>query len=167
MSRIASGTETERKNSNLECFSYTRKSMAFVFPHVRGPRIRLVSMQLLRGSWVTSYQERKYEAFHDLDFSCSKKCYVTDWQRFFRCLDWLQGQGRFSTQEVLNSLKGLSSLKQREIELEEGSARVSWYETQLLIGQPNGGSPKFQGVSPKFQGVSPKLFYISLQTKPS
>ena len=37
---------------------------------------------------------------------------------------------------------GQSSLKQREIELEEGSARVSWYETQLLIGQPNGGSPK-------------------------
>ena len=60
-----------------------------------------------------------------------------------------------------------NGLKQREIELEEGSARVSWYETQLLIGQPNGGSPKFQGVSPKFQGVSPKLFYISLQTKPS
>ena len=35
-----------------------------------------------------------------------------------------------------------NSLKQREIEIEEGSARVSWYETQLLIGQPNGGSPK-------------------------
>ena len=47
------------------------------------------------------------------------------------------------------------------------SARVLWYETQLLVGQPNGGSPKFQGVSPKFQRVSPKLFYISLQTKPS
>ena len=35
-----------------------------------------------------------------------------------------------------------NGLKQREIELEEGSARVSWYETELLIGQPNGGSPK-------------------------
>ena len=34
------------------------------------------------------------------------------------------------------------SLKQREIELVEGPARVSWYETELLIGQPNGGSPK-------------------------
>ena len=32
--------------------------------------------------------------------------------------------------------------KQREMELEECSARVSWYETQLLIGQPNGFSPK-------------------------
>ena len=45
------------------------------------------------------------------------------------------------------------------------SARVSWYETELLIGQPNGGSPKFQGVSPKFQEISPKLFHISLQIK--
>ena len=35
-----------------------------------------------------------------------------------------------------------NGLKQREIELEEGSARASWYETELLIGQPNGGSPK-------------------------
>ena len=35
-----------------------------------------------------------------------------------------------------------SGLKQREIELEDGSARVSWSETQLLIGQPNGGGPK-------------------------
>ena len=26
--------------------------------------------------------------------------------------------------------------------ISEGSARVSWYETELLIGQPNGGSPK-------------------------
>ena len=42
-----------------------------------------------------------------------------------------------------------SDLKQKEIEIKEGSARVLWYETQLLIGQPNGGSPKFQGVSPK------------------
>ena len=35
-----------------------------------------------------------------------------------------------------------SDLKQKEIEIKEGSARVLWYETQLLIGQPNGGSPK-------------------------
>ena len=35
------------------------------------------------------------------------------------------------------------------------SARVSWYETQLLIGQPNGGSPKFKG-------GSPKLFFLKL-----
>ena len=42
-----------------------------------------------------------------------------------------------------------SDLKQKEIEIKEGSARVLWYETQLLIGQPNGGSPKFQGGSPK------------------
>ena len=34
------------------------------------------------------------------------------------------------------------------------SARVLWYETQLLVGQPNGGSPKFQG-------DSPKLFFFS------
>ena len=34
--------------------------------------------------------------------------------------------------------------KQKEIEINEGSARVLWYETQLLIGHPNGGSPKFQ-----------------------
>ena len=41
------------------------------------------------------------------------------------------------------------SLKQREIELVEGSPRVSWDETELLIGQPNanGGSPKL----PKYQ----------------
>ena len=42
-----------------------------------------------------------------------------------------------------------NDLKQKEIELKEGSARVLWYETQLLIGQPNGGSPKFQGGSRK------------------
>ncbi len=36
----------------------------------------------------------------------------------------------------------VNDLKQREIELFESSARVSWYETELLIGQPNGGSPK-------------------------
>ena len=42
-----------------------------------------------------------------------------------------------------------NDLKQKEIEIKEGSARVLWYETQLLIGQPNGGSPKFQGGSPK------------------
>ena len=36
-----------------------------------------------------------------------------------------------------------NDLKQKEIEIKEGSARVLWYETQLLIGQPNGGSPKF------------------------
>ena len=36
----------------------------------------------------------------------------------------------------------VNDLKQGEIELVEGSARVSWYETELLIGQPNGGSPK-------------------------
>ena len=35
-----------------------------------------------------------------------------------------------------------NGLKQREIELEVGSARVAWYETQLLIGELNGGSPK-------------------------
>ena len=40
-------------------------------------------------------------------------------------------------------------LKQKEIEIKEGSARVLWYETQLLIGQLNGGNPKFQEVSPK------------------
>ena len=28
-------------------------------------------------------------------------------------------------------------LKQREMEMEEGSARVSWYESQLLIGPNN------------------------------
>ena len=36
----------------------------------------------------------------------------------------------------------VNDLKQGEIELVEGSARISWYETELLIGQPNGGSPK-------------------------
>ena len=35
-----------------------------------------------------------------------------------------------------------NDLKQKEIEIKEGSARVLWYETQLLIGQPNGGSPR-------------------------
>ena len=35
-----------------------------------------------------------------------------------------------------------NDLKQKKIELKEGSARVLWNETQLLIGQPNGGSPK-------------------------
>ena len=64
-------------------------------------------------------------------------------------LDYPQGQGRLSTLEGLIMNLSFNGLKQREIELEEGSARVSWYETQLLIGQPNGGSPKFQGVSPK------------------
>jgi len=42
-----------------------------------------------------------------------------------------------------------NDLKQKEIEIKEGSARVLWNETQLLIGQPNVGSPKFQGGSPK------------------
>ena len=42
-----------------------------------------------------------------------------------------------------------NDLKQKEIEIKEGSARVLWYVTQLLIGQPKGGTPKFQGVSPK------------------
>ena len=36
-----------------------------------------------------------------------------------------------------------NDLKQKEIESKEGSARVLWYETQLLIGQPNGGSQEF------------------------
>ena len=40
----------------------------------------------------------------------------------------------------------VNDLKQKEIEIKEGSARVLWYETELLIGRPNGGSPKFQGV---------------------
>ena len=35
-----------------------------------------------------------------------------------------------------------NGLKQREMEKEEGSEGLSWYEAQLLIGQPNGGSPK-------------------------
>ena len=43
-----------------------------------------------------------------------------------------------------------NDLKQKEIEIKEGSACVLWYETQLLIGQPkmvvvqnsNGGSQK-------------------------
>ena len=48
----------------------------------------------------------------------------------------------------------VNDLKQKEIEIKEGSARVLWYETQLLIGQPNGGSPKFQG-------GCPKLFFFS------
>ena len=34
-----------------------------------------------------------------------------------------------------------NDLKQKEIELKEGSPRVLWYETQLLIGQTNGGGP--------------------------
>ena len=42
-----------------------------------------------------------------------------------------------------------NDIKQKEIETKEGSARVLWYEKQLLIGQPNWGSPKFQGGSPK------------------
>jgi len=42
-----------------------------------------------------------------------------------------------------------NDLKQKEIEIKEGSAHVLWYETQLLIGQSNGGGPKFQGGSPK------------------
>ena len=63
-------------------------------------------------------------------------------------LDYPQRQGRLSTLEGLIMNLSFNGLKQREIELEEGSARVSWYETQLLIGQPNGGSPKFQGVNP-------------------
>ena len=55
-----------------------------------------------------------------------------------------------------------SDLKQKEIEIKEGSARVLWYETQLLIGQPNGGSPKFQGVSPKFFFLE---LFVSLKHK--
>ena len=42
-----------------------------------------------------------------------------------------------------------NDLKQKEIELKEGSACVWWYGTQVLIGQPNGGRPKFQGGSQK------------------
>ena len=59
-----------------------------------------------------------------------------------------------------------NDLKQKEIEIKEGSARVLWYETQLLIGQPNGGSPKFQGGSPKliffFFSQTYSLVYCSL-----
>jgi len=33
----------------------------------------------------------------------------------------------------------LNDLKQKEIEIKEGSARVLWYERQLLIGQPKWG----------------------------
>ena len=36
----------------------------------------------------------------------------------------------------------VNDLKQKEIEIKEGSVRVLWYETELLIGRPNGGSPK-------------------------
>ena len=53
--------------------------------------------------------------------------------------NWPQGHPYLSTGSRNLSFNGL---KQREIELVEGSARVSWYETELLIGQPNGGSPK-------------------------
>ena len=33
-----------------------------------------------------------------------------------------------------------NDLKQKEIEIKEGSALVLWYETQLLIGPPNGSN---------------------------
>ena len=40
--------------------------------------------------------------------------------------------------------------------ISEGSARVSWYESELLIGQPNGCSPKLS----KYQrGVVQKHIY--------
>ncbi len=56
-----------------------------------------------------------------------------------------------------------NDLKQKEIEIKEGSARVLWYETQLLIGQTNGGSPKFQGGSPKLMfSQTYSLVYYSL-----
>ena len=32
--------------------------------------------------------------------------------------------------------------KAKGIRISEGSARVWWYETELLIGEPNGGFPK-------------------------
>ena len=53
-------------------------------------------------------------------------------------------KGIGGSQRVIDSSPNLSfsDLKQKEIEIKEGSARVLWYETQLLIGQPNGGSPK-------------------------
>ena len=58
-------------------------------------------------------------------------------------------KGGFQRDKDSSPNLSFNGLKQREMEIEEGSARVLWYETQLLIGQHNGGSPKFQEGSPK------------------
>ena len=62
---------------------------------------------------------------------------------------WREGAGLCSSQRSNDSSPNplFNDLKQKEIETKEGSALalVLWYETQLLIGQPNGGSPKFRG----------------------
>ena len=60
----------------------------------------------------------------------------------------LQGHSKLSTRFVLNVYSSRSfllhqlpcsfiGLKQREMEMEEGSAHVSWYESQLRIGPNN------------------------------
>ena len=57
-------------------------------------------------------------------------------------LSWWQGHVGLSTQWWLLTQPLFQWSKAKGNGLEEGSARVSWYETQLLIGQPNGCSPK-------------------------
>ena len=49
-----------------------------------------------------------------------------------------------------------NDLKQKEIELKEGSARVLWYETQLLIGPSYESSPIF------YKGSGKLIFSLKL-----
>ena len=58
----------------------------------------------------------------------------------------VQDMGGSQCDNDSSPILSVNDLKQKEIEIKEGSAPVLWYETQLLIGQPNGGSPKFEGV---------------------
>ena len=55
------------------------------------------------------------------------------------------------TRKVINTVAvaHAASLFNREIELEEDSARVSYYETQLLIGQSNGVVQNSKGLFQK------------------
>ena len=66
-------------------------------------------------------------------------------------------QDKGGSQHDKDSSPNLSfnGLNQREMEKEEGSAIVSWYEAQLLIGQPN-------GVVQNFKGVVKNLFFLKL-----
>ena len=48
----------------------------------------------------------------------------------------------YQRQEHRNTQTLFPLKKAKGNRINEGSARVSWYETELLIGQPNGGSPK-------------------------
>jgi hypothetical protein len=64
-----------------------------------------------------------------------------DWEVLWTIIPfWTNPKDKGGSERDKDSSPNLSfnSLMQRKIEIEGGSARVSWYEMQLMIGQPNG-----------------------------